>query len=212
MQLQISNNALRLDTAFGTVLRCDESFPLLYVGRGEEHVDMYRGNFKIEDYVVERRPLRPVITKTEDGAVLEFENALTLRLTVDGDCAVLSFTQLDPAINRLWLRIPAKKDEYVWGCGEQMSYFNLRGRAVLHRQFSAPSAGKGRGGLRTPLRFVSGDGVLSGQPPFPRFPAAGLRPRRNLPRGDRVQILSDNKKLTSVDVSFFLFCSFTPAA
>ena len=128
MQLQISKNSLRLDTAFGPVLRCDESFPLLYVGRGEEHVDMYRGNFKIEDYVVERRALRPAVTKTEDGAVLEFENALTLRLTVDGDCAVLTFTQLDPTINRLWLRIPAEKDECVWGCGEQMSYFNLRGR------------------------------------------------------------------------------------
>ena len=44
---------------------------MLYVGRGEETVDMYRGNFKIEDYVVERRALQPVITKTGDGAVLE---------------------------------------------------------------------------------------------------------------------------------------------
>ena len=138
MQLQISKNSLRLDTAFGPVLRCDESFPLLYVGRGEEHVDMYRGNFKIEDYVVERRALRPAVTKTEDGAVLEFENALTLG--------------------------------------------------------------------------IPGDGVLPGQPPPPRFSAAGLRPRRNLPGGDRVPVFTDNKKLTSSDVSFFLFCSFTPAA
>ena len=128
MQLTISNQSLRLNAAHGAVLRCDDAFPLLYVGRGEETVDMYRGNFKIEDYVVERRALRPIVTKTDDGAVLEFENALTIRIAVEGDCAVLTFTQHDPTINRLWLRIPAKPDECVWGCGEQMSYFNLRGR------------------------------------------------------------------------------------
>ena len=47
MQLQISNNALCLNAAHGAVLRCDDAFPMLYVGRGEETVDMYRGNFFI---------------------------------------------------------------------------------------------------------------------------------------------------------------------
>ena len=116
MQLQISSSSLRLDSSFGPVLRCDERFPLLYVGQGEERVDMYRGNFQIEDHVIERRALSPVITRTETGAVLKFENALTITLTVDGERAVLTFQQHDPSINRLWLRIPAEKDECVWGC------------------------------------------------------------------------------------------------
>ncbi|MFX6330578.1 hypothetical protein ABTF76_20200, partial [Acinetobacter baumannii] len=30
--------------------------------------------------------------------------------------------------NRLWWRVPAQTEEHVWGCGEQMSYFDLRGR------------------------------------------------------------------------------------
>lgn len=33
MQLTISNHSLRLDAAHGTVLRCDDAFPMLYVGR-----------------------------------------------------------------------------------------------------------------------------------------------------------------------------------
>ena len=33
-----------------------------------------------------------------------------------------------PAINRLWLRTVAEADEHLWGGGEQMSYFDLRGR------------------------------------------------------------------------------------
>lgn len=31
---------------------------MIYVGLGREEVDMYRGNFKITDYVTERYPLR----------------------------------------------------------------------------------------------------------------------------------------------------------
>ena len=32
--------------------------PCFYVGRGEETVEMYRGNFQMEDYLTERIPLR----------------------------------------------------------------------------------------------------------------------------------------------------------
>ena len=112
-----------------TLLASEEGFPLLFVGHGEESVDMYRGNFHIEDYIAERRPLRASsIEATDAGAVIEYGEDLSLRVTLDGDCATLSFMQKNPNVNRLWLRIPAEKDEYVWGCGEQMSYFNLRGR------------------------------------------------------------------------------------
>ena len=39
-----------------SILDCKGGKPMIYVGYGEESVDMYRGNYKIEDYVVERRP------------------------------------------------------------------------------------------------------------------------------------------------------------
>ena len=38
------------------ILRHRLEAPCLFVGRGEERMDMYRGNFDIEDYVVERTP------------------------------------------------------------------------------------------------------------------------------------------------------------
>ena len=40
----------------------------------------------------------------------------------------IKFEASDPLINRLWIRIPADHDEHVWGGGEQMSYFDMRGR------------------------------------------------------------------------------------
>ena len=103
--------------------------PMLFVGHGEESVDMYRGNFKIEDYLIERRTLSVTsLTEQADGAVIEYGDDLTLHLSLFDGCAVLSFTQKNPALNRLWFRLPAEQNECCWGCGEQMSYFNLRGR------------------------------------------------------------------------------------
>ena len=119
----------RLERHGETLLRSSGSFPMIFVGCGQESVDMYRGNFKIEDYVTERRALSlTALHEQSDGAELEFGDDLTVRVTLDGDCAVLRFTQKNPDINRIWIRVPAEKDECCWGCGEQMSYFNLRGR------------------------------------------------------------------------------------
>ena len=112
-----------------TLLRSAADFPMLYVGRGAENVEMYRGNFKLEDRVVLRRPLSATsLEKTARGARVVYGDALALELEIDGDCATLRFEKKDGGLNRFWLRVPADEDEHVWGCGEQMSYFDLRGR------------------------------------------------------------------------------------
>lgn len=109
------------------LLRHRADAPSLFVGRGEERMDMYRGNFDIEDYVVERVALRHA---TVSGNVIELSigngDVPRLRLIVEGN--TLRFEALDGSVNRLWLRVEAEADEHVWGGGEQMSYFDLRGR------------------------------------------------------------------------------------
>ncbi|MDO4267341.1 MAG: alpha-glucosidase [Eubacteriales bacterium] len=112
-----------------TILSGRDDKPVIYVGCGKETVDMYRGNFKIEDYVTERRPLKATgITETAGGAVLDFEGQLEMEIRIKDDLAECYFTCKNPDINRFWFRVDAKKDESCYGCGEQMSYFNLRGR------------------------------------------------------------------------------------
>lgn len=112
-----------------TILSQKIGKPVIYVGCGQENVDMYRGNFKIEDYVIERRPLAASVVKVdENGAEIDFGGEMTMVIRLDGDLAWLSFTNVNPAINRFWFRVDAKETEHCYGCGEQMSYFNLRGR------------------------------------------------------------------------------------
>lgn len=118
-----------LRTGDHKILEYRNDHPIIYVGYGKEMVDMYRGNYKIEDYVVERRPLHVTdIVEGEAGIQMDLEGQLKLTLQMEGECATLSFEQMNPEINRFWIRVEADARECCYGCGEQMSYFNLRGR------------------------------------------------------------------------------------
>lgn len=111
------------------LLKASPQRPMIYVGVGQESVEMYRGNFKIEDYLSERVPLRVTgAEETDSGWTLDLEGRLRVQVVIQGEIAELSFEQLDPAINRFWLRVCADAEESCYGCGEQMSYLNLRGR------------------------------------------------------------------------------------
>lgn len=129
MELTLNGMEFVLKSGGNTILEYRKDKPMVYVGYGEESVDMYRGNFKIEDYVVERRPLRVTGAAEEHGnVILDLDGEITMKVCMDGDLAEIFFEQKNPAINRFWLRVNAGADEKCYGCGEQMSYFNLRGR------------------------------------------------------------------------------------
>lgn len=111
------------------LLDCQPGKPMLYVGYGEESIDMYRGNFKIEDYLLERYPLNVTdIRACGEGYQINFSDVVQAELKLDGHGVTLNFMKTDNRINRFWMRIHADADEKCYGCGEQFSYFNLRGR------------------------------------------------------------------------------------
>ncbi len=96
---------------------------------------MRKGHFHVEDYLSSRLPLTDARVR-QDGNEARITLAQTpggaplLELTVSGEGSRLSLrcAARDPSLNRLWLRIAAEEGERVWGGGEQMSYFDLRGR------------------------------------------------------------------------------------
>ena len=107
--------------------------PALYVGRGEERMEMYRGNFAIDDYLVARIPMAMAsIRPTQEGWAIDFAASPaanpTLTLNVRSDRRAIEVACHDAGLNRFWLRVAAEPGEHVWGGGEQMSYFDLRGR------------------------------------------------------------------------------------
>src|SRR5215207_471887 len=131
MQIQTTSNGFDLILDGRLILRHRADAPCLFVGHGDARMDMYRGNFDIEDYVVERTPLAyAMVSGSEIAFSASADQPVRIILNVSGDArnAVVAFHSPDQSINRVWLRVEAEQDEHVWGGGEQMSYFDLRGR------------------------------------------------------------------------------------
>lgn len=129
MQIRTGDNSFELLYNNQIILKHTEERPMSYVGLGQEKVDMYRGNFQIEDYVEERYPLALTSILPEHGGyTLNFDGKIKGFAKCQDDLFTIDFEVLDKRINRFWFRVAASKEEKCYGCGEQMSYFNLRGR------------------------------------------------------------------------------------
>jgi len=109
--------------------------PCIFVGKGNADIDMYRGNFKFDNYISERLPLLnfEIIKKTKNFYEIVFAVAdehLVCELKYENERLELGFNkqEIPSEFNRFWIRLLANKDEKIYGCGEQLSYFNLRGR------------------------------------------------------------------------------------
>lgn len=129
MEVKWSEREFTLSHGDDILLHTDAAAPMIYVGYGEETVEMYRGNFKLEDHLIERRALTlSSASETQEGIVLDLEGQLALLVTEKSGAVTIKVTAANPSINRFWLRVNADKEEHIYGCGEQMSYFDLRGR------------------------------------------------------------------------------------
>jgi alpha-glucosidase len=131
MKIQTTSDGFDLVLDGRLILRHRSDNPCLFVGHGDARMDMYRGNFEIEDYVTERTPLGHAVVS---GSQIAFSAApgqpvrLTLDVSGSDRDGIVAFSEADAAINRIWMRIAAETGEHVWGGGEQMSYFDMRGR------------------------------------------------------------------------------------
>lgn len=129
MKVQAKNKDFQLSNGQKVILSHSEQAPMIYVGFGQEDVDMYRGNFKITDYVIERYPLSLTEVIEDDGTYrLNFEDKIIAKVGTKGELVTIDFEQKDDKINRFWFRVQADEEEKCYGCGQQMSHFNLRGK------------------------------------------------------------------------------------
>ena len=158
MPLHLTPNGFTLTLAGRRVLAHTATAPCLFAGHGTERMAMHRGNFDISDDLDERAPLRHV---TITGPRLDFRRhphdsiALSLTLEEHPDRLTLTIIHADPSLNRFWFRLSADPAEHVWGCGEQMSYLDLRGRR-FPLWTSEPGVGRDKTTLMTFQSDVTG--------------------------------------------------------
>ena len=129
------NGALTLSGTGGRLVRFTVGRTRFWLGRGKATYTMSRGRFKFSQRVKEK--IKVTLTEykvTKTGAELIFmsDNCLAwclVVLRVDLDRLDVHF-EPSSGYNRLWLNIPARPDEHVYGCGERFTRFDLRGEKV----------------------------------------------------------------------------------
>lgn len=129
----ISDGKLSVAVEGREIITHSKENPWIFVGKGSATYDMYRGNFKISDYLSEKVALTDFTARREeDGLVVTFSRGGVYFIKVlfreENGRSIVQFIDQSSEINRLWLRLAAEEDEKVYGCGEQFSYFNLRGK------------------------------------------------------------------------------------
>lgn len=125
--LRIEVHGEELSINFGNIsLKHSPSKPLLFYGRGEANYYMSHGNFKIEDELLCKIPAKRF--RIENSKVI-FDDVVEMVLLEQKDLLVVKLRTLN-GYNRIWFRIVAHENEHVYGCGEQYSYFDLRGKKV----------------------------------------------------------------------------------
>nr|WP_321455692.1 alpha-glucosidase [uncultured Cohaesibacter sp.] len=133
MEFTQSETGFTLKHKGHTVLNHSFDEPILFLGKGKATYDMYRGNFDIKDFVAERIAMRRFTADETDGT-------LSIQFFFEGNPCItfmaqetpqgrlkISFTSTREEFNRFWLRLAAHADEKIYGCGEQLTYLNLRG-------------------------------------------------------------------------------------
>ena len=101
--------------------------PAFYLGFGIEEIDSYRGNYQFDDYIENRIGLDSFLVEDNTITFSHEKASLRVELKEENQRLILQFKAKDD-YNRFWMRIFATKEEKVYGCGEQASYFNLRKR------------------------------------------------------------------------------------
>ncbi len=101
--------------------------PAFYLGSGNEFIDSYRGNYQINDLVQEKIGLIEFLLNENTITFFSDGHELILNFKEENNRLYLSF-EASNNYNRFWMRVNAEKDELIYGCGEQPSFFNLRNR------------------------------------------------------------------------------------
>lgn len=103
---------------------------LCTLGKGRNDYAMWHGSFKIKEHIYFKNNF--IVKNIETDCNKIFINSSDIQFIIETENdSRLKFTPIvSEEYNRLWIKIPSAEDEYVYGCGETFTEFNLRGKKV----------------------------------------------------------------------------------
>ncbi|MCP4403640.1 MAG: alpha-glucosidase [bacterium] len=143
IQIEFIEQGFRLFFKQHPVLSHSEREPCLSLGKGSADYHMAFGNFDIREDLHQKMPLpyfRILENLSQYAAIELCEKSVaaseqSIKIVVefrerDGHLEIC-FVSDDPSINRFWLSLCAVEKEHLYGCGEQFSVSDLKGKQLL---------------------------------------------------------------------------------
>ncbi|MGE4584634.1 MAG: alpha-glucosidase [Sphaerochaeta sp.] len=153
-----------------TILSHTFSHPCIGMGTGRADITMEHGMYRIkEKQSIRWEDTTPItINRSEGMLLISFGNVFTLRLEETGQALRLTpIPSPNLACNRFFIRLQLPVGEPVFGCGEQFSHLDLRGK-VLPLWVSEPGIGRGPNYVRVLADLHSGRGGSQAHTYFPQ--------------------------------------------
>lgn len=128
MHIVESSNKLVIENNGIEFIKHSEDRPFVFVGVGKETVRQHYGDFKIKDKVIEKIPLK---YHSIEGSKIVFNNAgyyLKMEVCLEDNKLTIKNIETEQRVNRIYFNFNSDDKERIYGCGEQFSYLNLKGR------------------------------------------------------------------------------------
>jgi alpha-glucosidase len=106
----------------------------LAIGSGRASYKMSRGTFSTHGHIYKKLPL--ALGNESEGSCTYYskktgeEAAVTVKISESGGVTKLAFC-VPEGFNRMWITLPAVKDEHIYGCGEQFGVLDLKGKKAV---------------------------------------------------------------------------------
>ena len=128
LSFRVTDNTLTIALHSRVIYTVRKGQAPLTVGRGSSTYKMSHGSFKIKEKCQWQPALTVEDIRLADGkAMLALSRGQCQIEIVDGNKLYFTFDLPDDC-NRMTFDLPAEPDEWVYGCGENFSEFNLRGK------------------------------------------------------------------------------------
>ncbi len=112
-------------------LRHSAEEPCIHIGEGREQIKQNHSNFTIRDNILSRTPLiRWEATRKKTSLTITLEGYLRLSFMTKKNRLHIAFDGMPGEANRFWLNLPAGPGEHIYGCGEQFTHLDLKGKKV----------------------------------------------------------------------------------
>lgn len=110
-------------------LPLDPTKLVLWVAQGKAAYQMSRGSFKTKDKTTQKNRL---FYSHQEGNTYYYQNQqISLKVAVETTDYLTFNFEIHPDYNRFWMELPSDAGERMYGCGEQFTEFNLKGKKAV---------------------------------------------------------------------------------